>query len=133
MKLLFIFKGTILYATRTSVANSDGPMNASLLTPRFTSFEDSCLTFSFMFSGNSNITLSVFGVDDSDGIESVSDLLWRATSHYPAKDSWLSTEVTVSETYTRLKFVSLNEHGGITGLGLDNITLTNGRCMGKMF
>lgn len=127
-------KGTILYATRTSALNSNGPSNASLLTPTFsTTSLQNCLMFSFMFSGNSNITFSVFGIDELDDGRPMTDLLWRVTSHYPAKDTWMSTEVTVSETYMRLKFVSLNEHGGIPGLGLDNVTLVKGTCDGSEF
>ncbi|XP_053394733.1 serine-rich adhesin for platelets-like isoform X2 [Mercenaria mercenaria] len=126
-------KGTILHATRTYSTGNNGPVNASLLTPTFNTQGEACLSFSFMFSGNSNITLSVFGIEEKDFEEHESELLWRITSHYPAKDSWKSTEVTVPITYNRLMFVSLSEHGGIIGLGLDNISLSTGQCVGLEF
>jgi hypothetical protein len=90
-----------------------------------------------MFSGNSNITLSVFGVEngDSQGTSkeplTSKELLWRFTSHYPAKDSWKSTEVTVPAQYNHIRFESLSENGGIVGLGLDNVSMSVGQCVGR--
>ena len=106
-------------------------MTASLLTPVFNTGGENCLKFSFMFSGNSNITLSVFGKEDSEVQKASKRLLWRFTSHYPAKDLWKSTEVTLPAQYKQLRFESLSEEGGIVGLGLDNISLSIGQCSGR--
>ena len=127
-----------MYATRphSAVLNA---ANATLLSPRFTTTEVSCLSFSFMPSVNSNLTLSVFGSEsdfDNNDLEHMAtivefSILWRITSHYRAIGTWQSTEVNVPNGLRRLKFVTSHVEGNVFGLGLDNITLTPSSCGGN--
>jgi len=121
-----------MYASRPGTSVIE-PANATLVTPLFTNSDVSCLSFRFLFSSNSNVTLSLYGVSDGDVSKHdvTKSLLWHMRSDYPSKDTWKSTEVTIDPGFVRLLFVSLHQVGGIYGLGLDNVTLVPGKCTGK--
>lgn len=129
---MFTLLGTLMYASRPGTTAIESA-NATLATPFFTNYGESCLGFQFMFSSNSNVTLSLFVLsgNDDDRDDVTTSPLWRIRSSYPSKDTWKSTEVTIAPNVVRLLFVSLHEVGGIYGVGLDNVTITKGPCKGK--
>ncbi|XP_052280967.1 cubilin-like [Dreissena polymorpha] len=125
--------GMVLQAVKPSYVKSKST-SAVLESPEFIQSTNSCLKFSFKLSGNSNITLSVFGVIDGNDVnEGVihKRLLWRVITHYSSSKMWTPTEVDVGSDVRRLHFTSSYDEGNVYSMGLDNVTIVPGPCLGK--
>ncbi|XP_052775033.1 uncharacterized protein LOC128213411 isoform X2 [Mya arenaria] len=129
-------KGMVLFAARPH-SSSPKPANATLITPKFSNNDPKCLSFNFMFSTNSNLTFSVYGLskenENPTENERSKDLIWQVTSHYRSSNTWRSTEVFIPRKTVQLMMNVYHDQGTVFGLGLDNVTLSDGQCIANEF
>ena len=114
--------------TANVAAQGSVPAAATLLSPKFETDDHQCVQFAYIFGGNSNISLLLFGTSEVE--TSKEQLLWKVnamTAIYSGK--WKETEAFLPTGFSRLKFV-VQYYSGTHGVGIDDVHVMSAPCPG---
>ena len=126
--LIVSFSGHFMYTTKAATLQSQIPVTATLLSPKFETGTHQCLQFSYLFGGNSNISLRLFG--NSNAGTNTEQLLWKVNAITTFNlMKWLEAEVSLPSKISRLKFVAKSD-SGTHGVGIDDVLVTSAPCSG---
>ena len=115
--------------TAQGASQNPGPATANLLSPKFQTGLYQCVQFAYIFGGNSNVSLSLFGLSEEESGKTL--LLWRVNAITSTNSmKWMETEISLPSVVTRLKFVAqLNRR--THGIGIDDVHLNLSPCLGE--
>ena len=118
-----------MYTAKAAILHNQVPVTATLLSPKFETGTHQCVQFAYLFGGNSNISLSLFG-NSSEGTNT-EQLLWKVNAITTFNlMKWLEAEVSLPSKVSRLKFVA-KSNSGTHGVGIDDVFVTSAPCSGS--